>query len=153
MAPKIWDPFQDLISVEERINRMFSGSLYPGRSKMHVTSDTWEHVVDVSETPDSVIVKAELPGINREEVSLAIEKQKIITLKGVRKREKQSSGKQFHRIERFYGAFERSFILPTQVDPQKVNANLSDGVLKVVLPKKTRREALTIPIEFEEESS
>lgn len=97
-------------------------------------TDEWAPMVDVSETKDEVIVKAEVPGMTKEEISVTLQ-DNVLTLRGEKKQEKEEKDKTFHRVERSYGSFVRSFTLPTLVQEDKVKASYKDGVLHITLPK------------------
>jgi len=97
-------------------------------------TDEWSPTVDISETGDEVIVKAEVPGMTKEDISVFLQ-DNVLTLRGEKKQEKEEKEKTFHRVERSYGSFVRSFTLPTLVQADKVKAAYKDGVLQITLPK------------------
>lgn len=113
--------------MERFVNDLF------GRGVVRL-SDEWAPVVDVEETKDEVIVRAEVPGMTKEDISVTLQNN-VLTLRGEKKQEKEEKGKTFHRMERSYGAFVRSFTLPTLVEGDKVRAAYKDGVLTITLPK------------------
>lgn len=94
----------------------------------------WGPVVDVAETPETVVVTAEVPGINPKEVEISVN-ENVLTLRGEKKDEKEEKGKNFHRIERSYGVFSRTITLPCPIDGTKTEAESKDGVLTITLPK------------------
>jgi len=102
--------------------------------------------VDIHETKDSFLLMAELPGVKQEDVEVSVEGD-TLTLKGERKRETEVKEDQYHRIERSYGRFERSILLPSVVDPNRVKATYRDGVLEVQLPKKEEAKPKEIKVE------
>ena len=108
-------------------------------------SGEWTPKLDVSETKDAVMVKAELPGVEPGEISLALQGE-LLTLKGEKAQEKEEKDERFHRIERSYGAFLRAVRLPSTVDASKVTATFKNGVLTVMLPKSATAKGTTIPI-------
>lgn len=112
-------------------DRFFSDFINRGIFRL---SDDWAPVVDVAETKDEVIVRAEVPGMTKEEISVTLQDD-VLTLRGEKKQEKTEKEADFHRIERSYGSFVRSFTLPTLVQTDKVKAAYKDGVLTVTLPK------------------
>ena len=95
---------------------------------------SWTPAVDIHETDDGFVIKAELPGVSKDDVSIDVH-QNTLTLRGQRKHEAEVKEDQYHRVERSYGSFQRSFVLPTMVDQEKVQATFKDGVLELHLPK------------------
>lgn len=144
-----WDPFEEMGGMQDRINRLFEETFgrYPV-GKRETLERTWAPVVDIYEEKDNIIVKAELPGIKKEEVSIEI-KDNVLTLSGERKHEAEKKKENYHRIERFYGKFTRSFTLPESVQVDKVKANYKDGVLEITLPKTEETKQKAIPIKIE----
>jgi HSP20 family protein len=122
--------------MQDRMNRVF-GDIYCRRSDDELMArGAWLPPVDVFENDQhEIVLKAELPGLSREDIDVRVENS-TLTLKGERKRESAVKEEQYHRVERSYGAFSRSFSLPTTVDAEKVKAEFRDGVLSVVLPTK-----------------
>jgi HSP20 family protein len=135
MAVVRWDPFRDLNVLQDRMNRLFedAGSNWRGDEASATTS--WSPAVDIFETEAEIVVKAELPGMDRKDITLNLEKN-VLTLKGERRFQKETKEDNYHRIERSYGGFSRSFSIPATVDDERINAEYKDGVLKIVLPKK-----------------
>lgn len=130
-----WDPFRDLLSIQERVNRMFEDALGSDiRSGELTPAVTWSPVVDIYETETEFLVKAEVPEVRRPDIDIRVEGN-TLTIKGERKLQRTMM-EGFHRIERAYGMFQRSFILPVSVDQDGIKATLKDGVLKVIIPKK-----------------
>ena len=101
--------------------------------------------MDIYETENEILVQAELPGVDRKDVFLHLEKN-VLTLKGERRFEKETKQENYHRIERSYGAFSRSFSIPAIVDEEKISADYKDGILKIALPKKDQVKAKQIEI-------
>ena len=139
MAIVRFDPFRDLAHMQDRINRIF-GEAYRHSDKDEVLKGgDWTPLVDIFETKEhEIVLRAELPGLKRDDIDIRVENS-TLTLRGERKQEKDVSKESFHRVERLYGTFSRSFSLPTTVDTEKVSANFADGILTVKLP--TREEA------------
>jgi HSP20 family protein len=132
----VWDPFADLSRIQRAFERDFFAPRVPSKNG----GADFAPQVDVYEDKESLVISAELPGLKREEVEIALDGD-ILTLRGERKLEKDSErkegeGKRFHRVERSYGSFVRSFQLPSNVDGEKAHAQLTDGVLTLRLPKK-----------------
>lgn len=143
MALVRWEPARDLAAMEiDRLNNMFGfGNLFnEGLSR------TWVPAVDIYETPQhEVVLKAELPDMRREDISVTFENN-ILTLQGERKVDDQVSRDRYQRMERFYGSFSRSFTLPATVDASNISASYKDGVLTVRLPQREEAKPKQITI-------
>ena len=127
-------PFlDDFQALQERINRVFNDTAL-SRFGAEETMGSWSPLCDIYEDGDSIVVKAELPGVNRDEIDIQVENN-ILTIRGERKREKEVKSDNVYRSERFYGAFSRSFTLPVSVDTQRIKAEFKDGILHLTLPK------------------
>ncbi len=147
MAIVRWDPFRDLVALQERMNRLFEDTLTRSRvPEEGLAPGGWSPVVDIYETEAEIVLKAELPGVDRNRIQLEV-KDNTLILKGERNFEKDVKEENYHRIERGYGSFERSFSLPTLVDREKIKAKYKDGVLEVSLPKIESDRAQQISIE------
>jgi HSP20 family protein len=150
MAIVRWEPFRDLASLQERMNRLFDES-FKGINR--TTEDdwllggTWAPAVDIFEQEGNIVLKAELPGIDLKDVDIRLENN-VLTLRGERKVDNEVKRESFHRIERAYGTFARSFTLPSTVDQQNIKADYKDGVLKVVLPKREEAKPKQITIDI-----
>ena len=130
-----WDPFRELEEMSDRLNRVFGRSaLARETDKDAMVAFDWAPSVDISETNEEFVVKAELPGMNRDDVKVAVE-DGVVRIQGERKQEREEKDKKFHRIERSYGSFVRTFSLPSNVDEAKIQAQYKDGLLTVRLPK------------------
>ncbi len=134
MAMTKWDPFRDLLSIQDRMNALFEQTLSRSRSDEPAAASTWTPAVDICETSETIVIKAELPGVAREAVDIQIQDSTLV-LKGERRFAKNVQEENYLRIERTYGPFHRSFTLPATVQQDKVRAAMRDGVLEVVLPK------------------
>jgi HSP20 family protein len=131
-----WEPIRDLLTLQDRMNRLFDDSvrgLRPGDEALGAA--IWSPAVDIYETENEVILKAELPEINQKDIDIQVENNTLV-LRGERKFEKDTKRENFHRIERAYGNFARSFTLPNTIDQEKIHADYKDGILKVVMPKR-----------------
>lgn len=122
-----------MIFLKERINRIFEET-FQMDDNIPVTSGTWSPPVDLYETESEFVVKAEVPEVKENDLSIRLEAN-ILTIEGERRLKRDRVG-DYHRIERSYGRFKRSFILPEPVEIDTVKASLKDGVLKIILPKK-----------------
>ena len=127
-----WDPFRDMEEMFERFNRPLGWRQRGGQEIM--AGGDWVPRVDIAETDKEFIIKADLPEIKKEDISITVDKG-VLTLRGERKQEKEEKDKKFHRIERLYGSFTRSFTLPANVDGTKVDASFKDGILQLTIPK------------------
>ena len=148
MAVVRWDPFRELGMLQDRMNRLFDDAGRGWRADEPAATTSWSPSVDIFETEGEIIVKAELPGLDRKDIVLHLENN-VLTLRGVRKFEKETKDENYHRIERSYGAFNRSFSIPATVDEEKIRADYKDGVLKIVLPKKEQAKPKQIKIATE----
>ena len=148
MAVVRWDPFRDLNLLQDRMNRLFDDAGRGWRADEPAATTTWSPAVDIFETEGEIIVKAELPGMERKEITLHLENN-VLSLRGERRFEKETKDENYHRIERSYGAFSRSFSIPATVDEENIRAEYKDGVLNIVLPKKEQARAKQIKIAAE----
>jgi HSP20 family protein len=145
-----WDPFKEMTLLQDRMNRLFEET--SGRNRRgdeDYISASWIPNVDVRETKNSLELQAELAGIDPKDVDVSVENG-VLTVKGFRRFEKATEGETYHRVERSFGSFERSFTLPTNVDPEKINAVYRHGVLHLSLPKKEEAKPKAISIKVEE---
>ncbi len=135
MAVVRWDPFHDLITLQDRMNQIFEQTLARSRGDREgVTASTWSPAVDIYETTDSLVLKAELPGLTKDDIDIQV-RDNMLTLKGERRHEKEVKEEHYLRVERIYGTFQRVFTLPTGSQPDKIRASFKDGVLEVTIPK------------------
>ena len=141
-----WDPLRDLSSIQEKMNQLFEDTLSRTRGREEgLGTGMWTPAVDIYETGDSVVVKAELPGLAKDQVGIEV-KDGVLTLKGERKVEKEVQEENYHRVERAYGTFQRSFSLPASVDQERIGATLRDGVLEVRLGKREQAKPRQIQV-------
>jgi len=148
MAIMRWEGFRDLLSLQDRMNRLFDESARGaarGREEEWATG-TWAPAVDIYEQGGDLVLKAELPGVDPKDVDVRIENN-VLTLKGERRADNEVKRDSYHRVERSYGAFTRAFTLPTTVDTTKVKADFKDGLLRVVLPKREESKPKQVQIE------
>jgi HSP20 family protein len=129
-----WDPLRDLLNLQERMNRLFDESLARGRPDDPKPSPTWTPTADVYEAPDSYVVQVELPGLSEEDIDIRVKENRLV-VKGVRRLAASTRPDSFHRMERSYGPFERSFHFPGEVDPGAVSAVFQEGILRLELRK------------------
>jgi HSP20 family protein len=146
MALTRWDPFRDLLSLQERMNKLFEDSLARSSSPAgESAAGTWSPPVDIIEKEDEILLRAELPGIDLQNVDLQVHDDTLV-LRGERQFDKETKKENYHRIERAYGTFSRSFTLPSSVDQGSIKAKLKDGILEVHLPKVQSAKPRPIPI-------
>ncbi|MBM2828840.1 MAG: Heat shock protein Hsp20 [Actinobacteria bacterium] len=142
-----WDPLRDLSSIQEKMNQLFEDTFSRTRGRDEALGKgMWTPAVDIFETEEAVVVKAEIPGVERDQIAVGI-KDGILTLHGERKFEKEVKEENYHRIERAYGTFHRSFSLPSSVEQDKISAKFKEGVLEVTLPKKERATPKQIKVD------
>ncbi len=141
-----WDPYRDYRSLQERINRAF-GLTSTRREREEESLGAWLPPVDISEDKDKIVLTAELPGFKEDQVQNDMEGN-VLTLRGERKFEetKEGDGRNYHRLERSYGQFVRSFTLPSNVDRENIRANFSNGLLEIELPKREEAKPRQIRI-------
>lgn len=132
MAIVRWDPFRDLVSMQERLNHLLAGA--QARWSEDEGYGAWIPPVDIFERGDMLVISVELPGVGSSDIDVRVENG-VLTLQGQRRRSEEVDDKNAYRLERIFGTFSRSFTLPTTVDPTKINARYKDGVLEVQLPK------------------
>jgi HSP20 family protein len=142
-----YDPFRELRSLQDEMTRLFAGVAPSNREEF--MSGGWAPNVDIFENKDHLVLEADLPGMKREDIDLSIENN-VITLHGERKFEKKAEGDNYHRVERSYGSFTRSFTLPQTVSSEGVQAEFKNGVLRVSLPKREETKARKIEVIGEE---
>ncbi len=147
MAVLKWDPFRELEEMSDRLNRVFNRPALTraGNGRETMTAADWSPVVDVLETEKEYVIKAELPEVKKDDVKITVQ-DGVLTIQGERKHESEEKGKRFHRIERSYGSFVRSFSVPDFVDEEKVAAEFKDGVLSLHLPKTEKAKPRAIEV-------
>jgi HSP20 family protein len=135
MAIIRWDPFRDLQTLRERMNVLF-GDVYssPAEEKDLFTS-TWNPSVDIYEHNGNLVLTAEVPGLDEDDIEVKLE-DSTLTIKGERKYKNEVKEENYHRVERSYGSFSRSFSLPQNIDQEKIKAENENGILKITMPKK-----------------
>jgi len=144
-----WDPFRELEDMSERLNRVFGRSALATRgeaaSKDALAVFDWSPTVDIVETPEEFQIKAELPEVKREDVKVSVDGG-VLRIEGERKQEKEEKGKKYHRVERSYGTFLRTFTLPDNVNESNVQAEFKDGLLNVRLRKSEKAKPKSIEV-------
>jgi len=147
MAIVRWDPFDAFIGAQEDLNKMFRRSWMgdAGDEQGLIGGGKWAPAVDVYETVDSLVIEAELPGIDPKDIDVLVE-DGVLTVRGERKHEREVTEENYHRIERAHGVFSRSVRLPKNTETDKVKAAYDAGVLKVTVPKAEPSEPKSIPV-------
>ena len=138
-----WSPWRDLVSVQDEMNRLFDGLM---RRRDAGSPGEWMPAVDISETDEEFVVSADTPGMKAEDIKISVANN-VLTLRGEKKNVREDKEENFHRIERTYGSFERTFSLPSGVDSQNIRAKYKDGVLEVRLPKSKEAKPQEIKVE------
>lgn len=141
-----WDPFREM---EDRFDRFTKSLSWPHRNRQEnmVTGD-WAPRVDISETDKEFSIKAEIPDVNKEDVKVSVD-DGVLTITGEKKQEKEEKGKKFHRVERYYGSFSRSFTLPENIDEKKIAASFKDGMLNLSIPKTQKSKPKGIEVKIQ----
>ena len=141
-----WDPFRDVNNFSNTLNRLFQSNLDVNRgSDELLTSGTFVPAVDIYENEHNITLKLEVPGVNQNDIDIRMENN-TLTVRGERKFETEEKEENFHRIERRYGSFSRSFTLPNSVDPENVKADYKDGVLNIELAKRAEAKPKQIKV-------
>jgi HSP20 family protein len=140
-----YDPFRELRSLQDEMTRLFTGVVPASFNREEMAHGAWAPSVDIFEDKEHLILEAERPGMKREDFEISVENN-VITLSGERKFEKKTEGDNYHRVERSYGSFTRSFTLPQTVTADGATADFDNGVLRVSLPKREETKARRIEI-------
>jgi HSP20 family protein len=149
MAIVRWDPFRNVMSLQDRINRMFNEAFprtWEGGEDIAIRD--WNPAVDIFEKNDAIVIHAEIPGVKKEDVSVEF-KDGVLSLKGQREFDKEVKEDNYYRRERSFGSFQRSFTLPDVVDVEKIKANFKDGVLEIEIPKLEEKKPKQIEVKIE----
>ena len=144
-----WDPFRNVAALQDRINRIFDESFSRTADvDDDISMSAWKPSVDIYETDEAIILKAELPGIKKEDVSVEI-KDNVLTLKGERIEDKEIKEGSYFRKERCFGTFSRAFNLQHRVQPDKIKAKFKDGILEIEIPKPEEEKPKQITVKVE----
>ena len=145
MALIRWEPAREINSLQSEMNRLFNTVFDAPGGNGGTQARRWMPAMDLLETDDEFVLRADLPGMTEDDVSIELE-DNILTVSGERKAEHEEKGEGFYRVERAFGSFSRSLTLPQGVDPEAVNAGFEKGVLEVRVPKPERRKPRKITI-------
>jgi len=135
MAIVRWDPFRDMVTLRDRMNRLFDEAFEGRGEEREMFKGAWYPSVDIYEKEKELVLAAELPGVDEKDIDIEVEGN-ALTLRGKREIEEETEEYDYHRIERSYGSFYRSFTLPANVDAGKIKAEHNDGLLMITMPKK-----------------
>ncbi len=145
MAIIRWDPYRDMVTLRDRMNKLFEDMAASRGEEKDLATTSWAPAVDIYETEGEVVLTAEIPGIEEKDIEIKVE-DNTLTLRGERKFEKETKEENYHRIERAYGSFFRSFTLPGYVDQDKIEAEHENGILKVRMPKRAELKPRKVKI-------
>ena len=141
-----WTPFRDMMTFQDRMNRFFDDPLF--RTGWHdddLALTSWHPMVDIYDDGDKVVIKAEIPGMDKKDISIDL-KERVLTLKGERSYNNEAKEDKYYRKERAYGKFERSFTLPVGLNHKDIKADYKDGLLKIEIPKPEEEKPKQITI-------
>ena len=141
-------PIQDLFSIHNEMSRLFDNWTRPARYRVEGQSLDWMPVVDILEADEHVEIRAEIPGLSEQDVQVSVTDD-VLTLKGEKTQESEENDKKYHRVERSYGRFQRSFTLPANLNPEAIKAKFTNGVLAVSIPKVEKVKPKEIQISVE----
>jgi HSP20 family protein len=144
-----WEPIRELSSLQSDMNRFFDAMFQtPAGGGQAAQLRRWTPAMDLAETEDAFVLRADLPGVSQEDVSIELE-DTVLTVSGERKSDHENKGEGYYRVERAFGAFSRSLTLPKGVDAEAIAAQFTDGVLEVRIPKPEQRKPRRIAINGE----
>ena len=141
-----WNPIRDTFSLRNHMNRVFGDFYFPtNREEGDLPMWNWNPVVDVYDNDDNIVLKAEIPGIDKKDIEIDV-KGRVLTLKGERSSDNEVKEDNYYRRERCFGKFERAFTLPVNVELDKIKANYKDGVLEIEIPKPEEKKPKQITV-------
>lgn len=146
MTTTRWDPFRDLLAIQERMNRLFQETMARQHGQEEIGAGQWSPAVDIFETTDRIVLRADLPGMEQGEIEVRVD-DNTLTLRGDRRAPGDVRAEDYHRAERPHGPFVRSFSLPPNVDQAGIRAAQRNGILEVILPKRQEARATSIRVE------
>ena len=149
MAIVRWDPFQNISSLQDRINRMFAETFpQTAHSGEDMVTCAWKPAVDIYETENGLKIKAEIAGVHKQDVSIEV-KENVLTIQGQRLPDKEVKEENYYRRERCCGIFHRAFTLPDAVAPEKIKATFKDGMLEIDIPRPEQPQARRIDVRID----
>lgn len=141
-----WNPLSETRALQNRVSRFFDNDFFPTPwFDNEMTMADWKPAVDIYDNDDSIVIKAELPGVESKNVSVEL-KDRVLTLKGERSHEKEVKEENYHRKERSFGKFQRSFALPAEVNADNIKADYKDGILNIEIPKPEKKKPKKITV-------
>ena len=141
-----WNPLGEMTAMQNRINRWFNDPFWPvGRMDNEAGMGMWNPAVDLYEKDDHFVIKAELPGVNKKDITIDL-KDRVLTLSGQRSYDNEVKEENYYRRERSYGKFQRAFTLPADVDSDKIKAEFNDGLLQIEVPKPEQQKPKKVTI-------
>ncbi len=140
-----WEPFRELSSLQTEMNRLFNAAFENGSGGGTAAPRRWMPAMDLLETDEQFVLRADLPGMSEDDVNIELE-DNVLTVSGERRTEHEDKREGFYRVERAFGTFSRALTLPKGIDPEAVNASFSNGVLEVRVPKPEQRKPRRISI-------
>jgi HSP20 family protein len=140
------DPFQELMGIQDRMNQLFRNA-FSGYADENIASGAWSPAVDIYEAPEAIEMIFEIPGVNQQDLRVHFENN-LLTVSGERKLEHDDRREGYHRIERSYGSFQRSFTLPSTIDPNRISAVFEHGLLRLTLPKRPETQPRAIEVKI-----
>ncbi len=141
-----WNPIRDMFGLRNHTNRVFGDFYFPtNREEGDLSMWNWNPVVDVYDNDDNIVLKAEIPGIDKKDIEIDV-KGRVLTLKGERSSDNEVKEDNYYRRERCFGKFERAFNLPVNVELDKIKANYKDGVLEIEIPKPEEKKPKQISV-------
>jgi HSP20 family protein len=143
-----WNPFRELEDIQDRLSSLFGRTSMRGLREEAMTVSQWAPLVDIAEDDKEHLIKVELPEVKKEDVKVTVD-NRVLTITGERKFEKEEKGKKYHRVERAYGSFMRSFTLPEGAAGDKISAEFKDGVLKLHLVKSAKAKPKSVEVKVD----
>jgi len=141
-----WNPWREMNTLQHRFNHLLADSFFqPSRSEDELSLGTWHPVVDMYDEDDRIIIKAELPGMEKKDISVDV-KDQVLTLSGERNHDDEVKEEKYYRRERAYGKFQRAFSLPADVNSDNIKADFKDGLLKIEVPKPEKQKPKEITV-------
>ncbi|TWI75348.1 HSP20 family protein [Desulfobotulus alkaliphilus] len=143
-----WEPFRNVASLQDRINRMFDDAFNKARDIDENAMGAWRPSVDIFETETAIVLEAELPGVTRDDITVEVENN-VLSLKGERREIREVEEERYYRRERIVGRFHRAFTLPVDVNHEQIKANFQNGILRLEVPKPEEKKPKKIAIQVE----
>ena len=141
-----WNPWREMNTLQNRLNHLLADSFFQtGRSDDDMSMGTWHPVVDMYDEDDKIVIKAELPGMDKKDIAIDV-KDRVLTLSGERNTDNEVKEENYYRRERVYGKFQRAFSLPADVDSDKIKADFKEGLLKIEVPKPEKQKPKQITV-------